>query len=166
MGKRRSAFTLTEILIVIALIAILAAILMPVFARVKLASKQSVCTPNLRQCGIALNMYLDSNDCNYPARTFFGKYIRSTSAITATTGPTLVFRFSLDRPEGRGALPFADRHEPGSKLRPGSSGRANPGRARGTSSSFPTPIPSSSAAASTTTVFAKPWPPTQPRSAP
>ncbi len=58
----RRAFTLIELLIVIAIIAILAAILFPVFAQAKLSAKQSVSLSNQKQLGLATMLYLSSND--------------------------------------------------------------------------------------------------------
>jgi prepilin-type N-terminal cleavage/methylation domain-containing protein/prepilin-type processing-associated H-X9-DG protein len=64
----RRGFTLIELLVVIAIIAILAAILFPVFARAKAAAKQSACLSNLRQMGIAFDMYETDNDERLPDR--------------------------------------------------------------------------------------------------
>jgi prepilin-type N-terminal cleavage/methylation domain-containing protein len=64
----RRAFTLIELLVVIAIIAILAAILFPVFAQAKEAAKQAACMSNLKQIGIASNLYLnDADDQWFPA---------------------------------------------------------------------------------------------------
>ena len=58
----KRAFTLIELLVVIAIIAILAAILFPVFAQAKLAAKKTVDISNLKQIGLAENMYENDYD--------------------------------------------------------------------------------------------------------
>jgi prepilin-type processing-associated H-X9-DG protein len=51
---------------VIAIIAILAAILFPVFAQAKVAAKKTSCLSNVKQIGTAVQMYLGDNDDSYP----------------------------------------------------------------------------------------------------
>lgn len=60
-----SGFTLIELLVVIAIIAILAAILFPVFAQARDKARQATCISNLKQIGIALQMYAQDYDETY-----------------------------------------------------------------------------------------------------
>ncbi len=67
--KRTLAFTLIELLIVIAVIAIMAAILFPIFVRVREKGRQTACGSNLRQLGIAVTQYAQENDGFLPPTT-------------------------------------------------------------------------------------------------
>jgi prepilin-type N-terminal cleavage/methylation domain-containing protein/prepilin-type processing-associated H-X9-DG protein len=64
--KNRKGFTLIELLVVIAIIAILAAILFPVFVKARQAALASGCASNLKQIGVAVNMYVDDYESTYP----------------------------------------------------------------------------------------------------
>jgi prepilin-type processing-associated H-X9-DG protein len=57
--RHGTAFTLVELLVVIAMIAMLAALLLPALARAKDAGIAVACKNNLRQIGIALRLYAD-----------------------------------------------------------------------------------------------------------
>ena len=70
--KRRShAFTLIELLIVITIIAILAALLFPVFAKARDKARAINCVGNQRQLALALTMYAGDHDETLP-KAFFG----------------------------------------------------------------------------------------------
>lgn len=69
----RRAFTLLELLIVIAIIAILAAILFPVFAQAREKARQTACLSNLHQVGLATIMYAQDYDEIMPGTDFGGE---------------------------------------------------------------------------------------------
>lgn len=61
---KRTGFTLIELLIVIGIMALMAAILLPVLAHVREKGRETVCLSNERQLGLAFVMYTHDND-NY-----------------------------------------------------------------------------------------------------
>ncbi len=72
----RRGFTLIELLVVITIIAVLAAILFPVFAQAREKARSIACLSNLKQIGTATQMYIQDND----QRLFF----RATSNAAST----------------------------------------------------------------------------------
>ncbi len=66
----RRGFTLMELLVVVAIIAVLAGILFPVLARAREAARATRCRSNLRQLGMSLSLYRsDYDDTNAPYRS-------------------------------------------------------------------------------------------------
>lgn len=70
MNRRPSqppaGFTLTELLVVIVIIAVLAAIIMPVFGTIRRKGDQTKCVSNLRQIGTAIGSYTGDHDGYLP----------------------------------------------------------------------------------------------------
>lgn len=60
------AFCLTELLVVVAIIALLAAIIAPALNLARNAARITVCATNQKQIGIAWYMYLSDNDYTFP----------------------------------------------------------------------------------------------------
>lgn len=69
MKSNAKAFTLIELLTVVAIIGILAAILIPTVGAVKRRAVTSQCGSNLRQLGMALNLYANDNKETLPDGT-------------------------------------------------------------------------------------------------
>ncbi|MEO8428959.1 MAG: prepilin-type N-terminal cleavage/methylation domain-containing protein [Verrucomicrobiota bacterium] len=61
MQRRGVGFTLIEVLVVIAVLSLMAALILPVLGRSKLSARRIKCASNLRQIGIATQMYWDDN---------------------------------------------------------------------------------------------------------
>jgi prepilin-type N-terminal cleavage/methylation domain-containing protein len=66
VGRRARGFTLIETIVVIAMIAILAAMLFPIFARSRESARAVQCANNLSEIGLALQMYAEDWRGRYP----------------------------------------------------------------------------------------------------
>jgi prepilin-type N-terminal cleavage/methylation domain-containing protein len=94
---RERAFTLVELLVVIVTFAILAALILPALARSDDNGARMVCMNNLRQMGMAANMYAGDNRdylafCNWDAGASFtdpstGKYVVGWLYVCSGTIP-------------------------------------------------------------------------------
>ena len=103
-GQQRlcgKAFTLIELLVVIGIVAILAALLVPVFNRGKESARSVSCVNNLHQIGIGLQLYVSDNGNKLP--TVFDWSSSSTNTpllnqvLFHSVGSSNVFRCPSDR---------------------------------------------------------------------
>jgi prepilin-type N-terminal cleavage/methylation domain-containing protein/prepilin-type processing-associated H-X9-DG protein len=84
--SRSTGFTLVELLVVIAIIGLLAALLFPLFARVREQARTKICLSNQKQLGIATVQYAQDYDEMYPLQTDW-----PNGCGTSTTGGDMCF---------------------------------------------------------------------------
>jgi prepilin-type N-terminal cleavage/methylation domain-containing protein/prepilin-type processing-associated H-X9-DG protein len=99
--ETRLGFTLIELLVVIAVLAILAALLLPALARGKANAKSAACKSNLRQLGLALNMYAHDYD-KYPGNAAMysgGQFWRIWGTGMNWLIPYTTRRFYIENPD-------------------------------------------------------------------
>ena len=82
----RAAFTLVELLVVITIIAILAAIIVPVMGKVTETANATKCVSNLRQIATAIGAYSGDNDDALPGPLSLAQYPRPGANAEALPG--------------------------------------------------------------------------------
>ncbi|MGB0715854.1 MAG: prepilin-type N-terminal cleavage/methylation domain-containing protein [Phycisphaerae bacterium] len=70
-GKRRHAFTIIEILVVVAIIVLLVAILMPSLSQARQHAKSVLCGSNLHHIGLSVAVYATESDGYYPVSYYY-----------------------------------------------------------------------------------------------
>ena len=87
--RKRRAFTLVELLVVIGIIAVLIGILLPVLGRAQAQARTTACMSNLRQIGIALRAYANDNRDHYPDKVGVGNWsFRRKPGLTEPSDPS------------------------------------------------------------------------------
>lgn len=112
MNSRRTytGFTLLELLVVIAILAVLSALILPAVARTKAAGSNVVCLNNLKQWGLATQMYASDNDDFLPPEGFAnpndthtktGWYIQLPQAMNIPRYHDMEWRTNAAAPTGK-----------------------------------------------------------------
>lgn len=89
--RKRTGFTLIELLVVMAIIAILAGLIFPVFAAAKEKGRRSKCMHNLKQIGVAFELYCQDYDTEYVAPVYLGRlyprYVTASAVYVCPSDP-------------------------------------------------------------------------------
>jgi prepilin-type N-terminal cleavage/methylation domain-containing protein len=103
-ASSRRGFTLVELLMVLATIAILAALLLPALASAKQAGRKAACLSNLRQVGLAVITYAHDNQGRIPYGPKAPPFISPSSFYPATGTPTSLLSLQSGAPVALGLL--------------------------------------------------------------
>jgi prepilin-type N-terminal cleavage/methylation domain-containing protein len=107
LPRRRAkakAFTLVELLVVIAIIAVLAALLVPALGSAKRAARRAACLSNLRQIGLAIQVYAHDNDGRIPYGPKAPPFTSPASFYPSTGAPTSLISLQSGAPVALGLL--------------------------------------------------------------
>lgn len=96
-------FTLIELLVVIAILSLLIAILLPVMSKVKQQARLTICAGNLRQVGIAIQLYADDYDGFIPFGPQ-GRPVTGSNFYTVTGNVTSLLSLEDGAPVGLGLM--------------------------------------------------------------
>lgn len=99
----KNGFTLIELLVVIAIISLLMGILLPVLSKVKYQARRTLCAGNLRQVGLAIQLYTDDYDGFIPFGPE-GRPVTGSNFYTVTGNVTSLLSLEDGAPVGLGLL--------------------------------------------------------------
>ncbi len=100
----RRAFTLVEMLVVIAIVGVLAALLLPTLASARAKAKRTACLSNLRQMGIAILCYSTDNNGNIPYGPKAPPFSNPSDFYPSTGAPTSLISLQNGAPVGLGLM--------------------------------------------------------------
>ena len=98
-GRARAGFTLIDLLVSLAVMALIIGLMLPAVSEVREASRRVVCASNLRQVGLGVTMYADEQGGSIPPTVFSSGL--STTAGRDYLNETVVLRTDEDRKQVR-----------------------------------------------------------------
>jgi prepilin-type N-terminal cleavage/methylation domain-containing protein/prepilin-type processing-associated H-X9-DG protein len=107
LSSARGAFTLVELLVVIGIIAVLIAVLLPALTRAREQANAAACLSNLRQLGMAMQMYAQGNDGFLPPMDM-GLEGSGTQNVRGNWATLLISGRLLKAPLQDQAVPFGE----------------------------------------------------------
>jgi len=108
-GRCRRGFTLIELLVVIVILSVLAAIVFPVFSLARERARIAACASNLRQLGLAVQMYAEEYEGRFPVGdTFHNPQARLTEALSPYVKNTRLFYCPSGNAAGQADLIASD----------------------------------------------------------
>jgi prepilin-type N-terminal cleavage/methylation domain-containing protein/prepilin-type processing-associated H-X9-DG protein len=102
--RARTGFTLVELLMVIAIVALLAALLLPALAAAKDRGRRAACVSNLRQIGLAIRSYADDDEGKIPYGPKAPPFAGPSSFYPSTGTPTSLLSLQSGAPAALGLL--------------------------------------------------------------
>src|SRR5262245_39590680 len=103
-SSHAQAFTLVELLVIIAIIAVLAALLLPALSSAKQKGSRAVCLSNLRQISIAIHNYASDNEGKIPYGPKAPPFTSPAELYPSTGAPTSLLSIRSGAPAGLGLL--------------------------------------------------------------
>jgi prepilin-type N-terminal cleavage/methylation domain-containing protein len=103
-NRRHGAFTLSELLVVIGIVALLMGLLVPVLASARASARKIACLANLRQIGVALHSYADDNRGNIPFGPKAPPFLHPANFYPSTGAVTSLISLRSGDPVGLGLL--------------------------------------------------------------
>ena len=103
--KSTPGFTLVDLLVVTAIIAVLASLLLPALGRANRSARSAACLSNLHQIGLALDLYVQDNGDHLPSCAELPTVNTNLPSISAMLGPCLQAKAVFQCPEDRTIFP-------------------------------------------------------------
>jgi prepilin-type N-terminal cleavage/methylation domain-containing protein len=100
----RRAFTLIELIVVIAIVALLAAVLLPALAAAKERGRRAACLSNLRQIGIAIELYAPDYSGRIPYGPIASAFTSPFDLYPSTGAPTSLLSLGSGAPVALGLM--------------------------------------------------------------